>query len=288
MMSLNKILGDTDVSRQLMALISSNRLPHAIVLECGNKKIGISAAIEICKSCVCTNTTARPCGVCNSCRKVAEGIHPDVYTVRILDKKQAIGVGEIRLMISDCYVKPNESPCKVYLIFEKMTAEAQNALLKILEEPPQNVRFIIVTESASGLLQTVISRSAVFKLDDGAKPVDDSAAEEIAVLIAKAIPENMELPLLIATGKLGSDKALTIKVLDRLAEILNLALEQKYIPSGNPPQYVSEIARTLRKLSIVRLLEVVSQARTMVLQNCNMNLLITWLCAGIRKSRHNG
>lgn len=288
-MSLKDIIGDTEVCRQITSLISSHRLPHAVVLESKNTRLARSAAKEIAKACVCTSDVLRPCGRCSNCVKAEEEIHPDIYTVAITDKKQAVGVGEIRTMIADCYIKPNEAPNKVYFIFDKMTAEAQNALLKILEEPPQNVQFIVVSEASSVLLQTVLSRSTVFKIgesDSAEKSEKEKLADEIASEIAAAIPKNTELPLLIATGKLVNDKVLMLKVLERLSVILSTALEEKYIPSDNKPQYINDMVRTLRKRSIVRLLDVISQAQTMLSQNCNMNLLVTWLCANIRQSRH--
>ncbi len=288
-MSLQNILGDTEVCRQMESLINSRRLPHAVVIESKDTSLAKETALELAKSCVCSSEAIRPCGECNHCKKAAEGIHPDIYTVKILDKKQAVGVGEIRMMISDCFVKPNEAACKVYLIFDKMTVEAQNALLKILEEPPQNVQFIIVTESSTILLQTVRSRSTVFKLSESGSTqssVKDEKADEIAVEIASAIPQNVELPLLIATGKLINDKQLTQKVLERLSSYLSLALEEKYFKSGTYPLYISELSRSLRKRSLIKLLDTISKAQTMLSQNCNMNLLVTWLCANIRQSRH--
>ena len=288
-MSLNSLLGETEVCKQLSGLINSRRLPHAVVLESKNTNLAKKTANEIAKACVCSNESVRPCGHCSNCLKVQEGIHPDLYTVNIMDKKQAVGVGEIRTMISDCYVKPNEAQCKVYFIFDKMTVEAQNALLKILEEPPQNVQFIIVTESSTILLQTVLSRSTVFKIGNdipAQKDTKNEKAEEIAVEIASAIPKNIELPLLIATGKIATDKTVAFKTLERLSEFLSLALEEKYFPNSSSPQYITEMSRTLRKRSLVKLLGVVGQAQEMLARNCNMNLLVTWLCANIRQSRH--
>ncbi len=285
-MSLNDVLGDSAVCRQINSLIASKRLPHAIVLECENPDIRNSAAKEIIKAVMCSSGGMRPCGKCINCIKAEQEIHPDVYHVQILDKKQAVGVGEIRRMISECYIKPNEASGKVCLITDKMTAEAQNALLKILEEPPQNVQFIIAVQMSSSLLQTVLSRSVVFRLDENGSQVNDSQAHEIAAEIAAAIPKNMELPLMIATGKLVSDKQLTKRVLEILSEILSRALEEKYFPEKASPSYVADIERTLRKRSIVKLIEVVSKAQTMLSQNCNINLLVTWLCANIRRARH--
>ena len=288
-MSFKNILGDSEVCRQIQSLINSHRLPHALVIESKDISLAKETADELAKSCVCSSEIIRPCGKCVNCMKAAEGIHPDIYTVKITDKKQAVGVGEIRTMISDCFIKPNEARNKVYMIFDKMTTEAQNALLKILEEPPQNVQFIIVTESSTILLQTVLSRSTVFKVGDtetAESSIKDEKAQEIAVEIAAAIPNNMELPLLIATGKISGDKQLTQKVLELLSEYLSLSLEEKYFQTGRYPEYITELSRTLRKRSLIKLLDTVGQAQKMLSQNCNMNLLVTWLCANIRQSRH--
>lgn len=281
---------DFDVCRQLEELIKLNRLPHAVIVESRNNAASEKIAKNIAKACVCSDNSNRPCGKCINCYKASQNIHPDIYTVKITDKKQAVGVGEIRTMISDCYIKPNEARGKVYLIFDKMTVEAQNALLKILEEPPPNIQFVITAETSSSLLQTILSRSTVFKLDNSLNENDNNAvnekAKEIAVEIASAIPQNIELPLLIATGKLINDKALTQKVLEHLSGFFMAALEEKYFPENKQPQHISELSRTLKKRSLIKLLGTVEQAQKKLSQNCNMNLLATWLCANIRQSRH--
>ena len=85
-------------------------------------------------------------------------------------------------------------------------------------------------------MQTILSRSTVFKLDNSLNENDNNAvnekAKEIAVEIASAIPQNIELPLLIATGKLINDKALTQKVLEHLSGFFMAALEEKYFPEN--------------------------------------------------------
>ncbi len=288
-MSLENVLGKTEVCKQLSGLIASERLPHAIVFESPNSELAEKAAKEIAKACVCSGKGIRPCGICPDCVKAEKDIHPDIYKVKITDKKQAVGVGEIRSMIGECYIKPNEAGCKVFLIFDKMTIEAQNALLKILEEPPRGVFFILTAESSAALLQTILSRSTVFKLGTDAlsrSGKNDHEVEEAAAAIAKAIPKNIELPLLIAMGKLTDGKEFARNVLGRLAEILSMALEDKYFRDDNIPEYISELSRTLKKRSIVKLIDVISEAQEMITHNCNMNLLATWLCANIRQSRH--
>lgn len=288
-MSLRELIGGSEVCRQLEALIDNRRLPHSVILECKDGEQAKAAAKELAKVCVCSSQGHRPCDSCINCRKAEQGIHPDIYTVNIVDKKQSVGVGEIREMISDCYIKPNEAASKVYFIFDKMTVEAQNALLKILEEPPQGVQFIITCESSSALLRTVLSRSTVFKLNyaqDAAVNELDRRAEELALEIAQAVVQNLEYPLLIATNKLSKDKQLAAKTLEKLNGYIILALEEKFIPTGRQPKHIMDLSRSLRKKSLVRLIDVMAQAQKMLTQNCNMNLLAVWLCANIRQSRH--
>ena len=288
-MSLKDIIGDSEVCRQITALTNSRRLPHAVIIESRDQSQAKAVAKELAKISVCSSDGIRPCNLCSSCKKAQHDIHPDICCIEITDKKQFIGVGEIREMIADCYIKPNEAPEKVYVICDKMTAEAQNALLKILEEPPQNVRFIILCESSTAILKTVLSRSVLFKPGEensvGSGELD-AKAFEIAVEITEAIPKNTEMPLLVAAAKLGKDKVLAKKVFERMSEFTSLALEEKYLHKGGSPEYIAELARALRKKTLVSLIDVTFMAQTMLSQNCNMNLLATWYCAQIRQSRH--
>ena len=284
-MSFSSLPIGADVIHQLETLSDSGRIPHAVIFESRDKALAESAAKELAAAFLCESDGMRPCGVCRSCRKVRSGVHPDVYTVVTTGGKQATGVGEIRQMISECYIKPNEARGKVCFIFDKMTVEAQNALLKILEEPPQNVQFVIITEKSTLLLKTVLSRSTLFKLTAPASRTTSDEAFDTAVEIARAVPLNIELPLLGATSALVKNRETTSRVLEILADFFAQALEAKYIDSDYP-DYITEITRMLRKSSIVKLFDVVSQAQEMLSHNCNMNVLATWLCANIRESRH--
>lgn len=285
-MSFAKVLGSGEVCRQLEALSDSRRLPHAVVFESRDFELARNASVELAAAYLCESEGRRPCGICRCCRKIYAGIHPDVKSVETTGGKQATGVGEIRNMISDCYIKPNEASGKVYMIFDKMTAEAQNALLKILEEPPQNVRFIITTEKSTLLLKTVLSRSVLFKLGEDNDVVRSEEALMMAIDIARAIPESVELPLLAATSGLTKSRELTEQTLNILGEFFTQALEEKYLGERGYKDYITGISRMLKRSSIVSLLDVVKQAQEMLAHNCNMNVLATWFCANIRESRH--
>lgn len=283
-MSFAQIIGNGETASQLDALAMHGRLPHAIVFESEDGRLARAAAKETAAAFLCT-ADVKPCGVCKACRKVRDEIHPDVYTAST-GGKQAVGIGEIREMISDCYIKPNEGRGKVYFIFDKMTPEAQNSLLKILEEPPQNVQFVIVTEKSTLLLKTVLSRCALFKLSSGENDAVSAEAFAAAVDIVRAVPLNIELPLIAATSGLTKSRVFMKQVLDQLGVFFVHALEVKYLGVGGSPDYISEMSRMLTKASLVKMTEVVSQAQEMLSHNCNMNVLSTWLCANIRESKH--
>lgn len=147
-------------------LVFSNvdRLSHAYIITSPSPDEALEAAKKIAAFAVCTGVNP-PCGQCRSCRKVAENIHPDVIIVERLtdDKgklKRDINVEQVRAVSSDSVVLPNEAERKVYIIKEAhlMNLSAQNAALKLLEEPPKGVIFILCSSNTALFLPTVRSR----------------------------------------------------------------------------------------------------------------------------------
>ena len=141
-------------------------LSHAYLL-LAQPEPGLAAAGALARAMLCAapDAASRPCGRCRDCQKVEKGIHPDVITIaRQTDEKgkpkREIYVDQIRDMIADAVVLPNEAEHKVYVIrdADTMNAAAQNALLKLLEEPPRFVSILLVAASAASLLETVRSR----------------------------------------------------------------------------------------------------------------------------------
>ena len=153
-------------------------LSHAYLISAPAEE-GYAAAQELARAILCTGQEARPCGHCENCRKAEKGIHPDILTVtrQTDDKgkpKREIYVEQVRDVVADAAVLPNEADKKVYIIRDAgtMNAAAQNALLKILEEPPYFVAFILVADNAGTLLETVRSRCVIRYLhgEDAAPP----------------------------------------------------------------------------------------------------------------------
>ena len=174
----------------------SERIPHACLICAPNSESALSRARELAARAVCSGEgLLKPCGVCRDCRKVAAGIHPDVITLSraVADKgrqKQNITVDQIRVLSADAIVLPNEAKRKVYIIdeAETMNPAAQNAALKLLEEPPAAVVFLLCTVRPMQLLETVRSRCALVKLQGAEDPEGpDEAAQELAAGYLKAV-----------------------------------------------------------------------------------------------------
>ena len=141
------------------------KLSHAYIISSPSKELCIKLATELAEKSLCGAAGKRPCGVCRDCRKVLNGTHPDFIRISRLsdDKgrlKKELQVDQIRSMAADAYVLPNEAAEKVYLIedADTMNESAQNAALKLLEEPPKGVRFILCVQNPEKLLVTVRSR----------------------------------------------------------------------------------------------------------------------------------
>ena len=174
----------------------SERIPHACLICAPSTEAALEKARELASRAVCSGEgLLKPCGACRDCRKVAAGIHPDVITLtRAADdkgrQKQNITVDQIRALSADAIVLPNEAKRKVYIIdgAETMNPAAQNAALKLLEEPPAAVVFLLCTVRPMQLLETVRSRCALVKLQGAEDPEGpDEAAQELAAGYLKAV-----------------------------------------------------------------------------------------------------
>ena len=123
-----------------------------------------NAARLFANALVCTNTKTAPCGTCHACIGAKNDTNPDIVYIRPTDKK-TVSAEQAREIVADAYIKPFESAKKVYIIEDGSVLNefAQNCLLKILEEPPEYVVFIIIAPSETVLLQTVLSRCTLVR-----------------------------------------------------------------------------------------------------------------------------
>ena len=179
------------------------RLPHACLISAPTREAALKEARRLAAAAVCSGEGARPCGRCRDCRKAEAGIHPDVITVsRLTDDKgkqrTAITVDQIRALSADAVVLPNEAARKVYILdeAETMNPAAQNAALKLLEEPPADAVFLLCTVNPLLLLPTVRSRCAHVSVGGGEQDAADEAVKALAAGYLKAVAAGDEAQLL--------------------------------------------------------------------------------------------
>lgn len=192
-------------SEFLQAAAQSRRLPHCVLLV-GRPEETLPLARQTAAALLCPNG-AQPSCACGVCRRVRAGIHPDVG---LLDKGESlISVEDVRELRASAFVAPLEADGKVYIVChaQNMNAAAQNAALKILEEPPQGVRFLLLCENHSAMLETVRSRCMTVVLggaDEGERESggDRGQAQAQAEEFAQALCADDELSLYLACMKL--------------------------------------------------------------------------------------
>ncbi len=151
--------GNTRAKQTLTAAIQGGRLCHAYLIE-GEDGIGKTAfALHFASAVLCTGKD-KPCGDCPACYKAERLIHPDLHLYLSDNKKNSFHVKAVRDIKESVYTRPNDGDYKVYILCraENMTAEAQNALLKMLEEPPEDTVFFLTCRNRMKIPTTVLSR----------------------------------------------------------------------------------------------------------------------------------
>lgn len=166
-MLMPRIFGNEDSKRAIYNSIMARRLPQAIILEGDDGSGRMTFAREIAAAAVCMREGRDlPCGECKYCRRIREGITPDVVIVRREEKKTQITVDAVRAMSEQVRNGPCELPMLFFIIedADTMNHQAQNAWLLTLENPPEDVGFILLCENERNLLETVRSRAPTFRM----------------------------------------------------------------------------------------------------------------------------
>ncbi|MBR5767931.1 MAG: hypothetical protein IKX86_04595 [Clostridia bacterium] len=161
MIPQNYLLGNERLRDYILALSEKKRFPGSMIISGPEGSGRHTAARLIAMSLCCTGSEDRPCFGCLFCRKILDGVSPDVIFTGPKKGLKSIGVDDVRQLKADAFIAPTECSAKVYVLenAERMTVSAQNAMLKIFEEPPAGVYFILLCDSASSLLPTIRSRA---------------------------------------------------------------------------------------------------------------------------------
>lgn len=185
MSGFKDVVGHADIIQYIQNAVTEDKVSHAYILN-GERGSGKKLLASLfAQTLQCERGGNEPCYECHSCKQALSGNHPDIITVRH-EKPSSISVDEIRVQVNeDIQVKPYSSKYKIYIIPEAdlMTQQAQNALLKTIEEPPAYAILILLTENAQKLLPTICSRCVMLKL----RNIKDQ-------LVKKYLMENLQIP----------------------------------------------------------------------------------------------
>lgn len=274
-------------SHAISTAIETGRLSHALILEGKDEESRFAAAKEIARAVLCTGEN-KPCDSCSACRKCEKDIHPDVHFLQKEEDSTMIKIDAVRSIRAKALVVPNEGSKSIFIIREAqyMNTQAQNALLKILEEPSKYILFILTCPSRSAFLETIVSRATAYSLGEeeytkSADPAEEKG-KELANELLNIFISLSEFYFLQKTAVFMKDKPLFKAVLSAMIPIIRDAV---IIQSGGK-ELISDCEDTARKIAsgltqkkAVSLLMSVQELYDTVSMNANHNLSITRLSA---------
>ena len=260
-----RLYGNESIKARLGSAILSDRQNHALLITGPDGSGKNTLAIEISAALNCENKNSSlsplPCGVCNTCRRIYEGNYTDIKRLRRDSSKATIGVEELRLFREDMFLSSTESEHKIYIIEEadKMTPNAQNALLKVLEEPPNAVMILLLSEESDKILTTIKSRAQLITMQrfTPSEIADYVTDKGITSLDKKRLTED----IMSADGRIGK----AIEILDSPEEVeadrmlveniisalrIGAPYSELYTAVTSLPQKRAELSEVLDELSM--------------------------------------
>lgn len=206
MAAFQDIIGQEQIKEHLQNALSTKKISHAYIIN-GEKSSGKEFIAKVFAMALqCEKGGVEPCQECHSCKQALSDNQPDIIKVTH-EKPNTISVDDIRAQINnDVAIKPYSSPYKVYIMneAEKMTVQAQNAILKTLEEPPEYAVIILLTTNVNSLLPTILSRCVVLNM----KPVADEKVRKYLMEQLQVPDYKAEVCVAFARGNIGKAKAL--------------------------------------------------------------------------------
>lgn len=205
-MGFGALLGNDRLKANLTESLAKGHISHCYLISGPEGSGKHTLARLLAAAILCQSSSDKPCGVCTPCRKVLDGNHPDYITVDDPEKK-TVSVELIRQARADVFIQPNESEHKIYQFprAQDMGLSGQNALLKVLEEPPAYGVFLLLSDNPDALLPTVRSRCTELKMQ--ALP-PEVLEKQLAADFPQASPEDIAGAMERSGGFLGQARAL--------------------------------------------------------------------------------
>lgn len=246
MAGFQDIIGQEQIKEHLQNALTTGKVSHAYIIN-GEKSSGKEFIAKIfAMTLQCEQGGMEPCNECRSCKQSLSKNQPDIIYVSH-EKPNSIGVDDIRAQVNnDVAIKPYSSKHKVYIIneAEKMTPQAQNAILKTLEEPPAYAVIILLVSNINTLLPTILSRCVVLNM----KPVRDA-------LVKKYLMEELQVPdykaevcVAFARGNVGKAKMLAAS-----EEFENVKAEALSLLKYIKDMEIQEIVAAIKKINEYKL-----------------------------------
>lgn len=238
MSGFKDVVGHKDIIKYIQNAVSQNKLSHAYILNgqrgSGKKMLARLFAMTL----QCESGQSEPCGECRSCKQTKSDNQPDIITIKH-EKPASISVDDIREQLNgDILIKPYSSPYKIYIIpqADLMTVQAQNALLKTLEEPPEYAVIFLLTENADSLLPTIRSRCVMLKL----RNIKDKLVKKYLMEELRVPDYQAEICAAFAQGNIG--RAIMLAKSEHFNEIKDEAIQLlKYLNDMELHEIVSAI-----------------------------------------------
>ena len=201
MPGFEEIVGHEQIVTHLKSAMKLGKVSHAYILS-GEKGCGKKLLADVfAETLQCEKGGTEPCGSCHSCVQAQSGNHPDIIHL-MHEKPNSISVDDVRTQIvNDVLIKPYSGKYKIYIVpdAEKMTAAAQNALLKTIEEPPAYAVILLLANNASALLPTILSRCVMLSL----KPVADDKVKQYLMEHVQVPDYEADVCVAFAQGNIG-------------------------------------------------------------------------------------
>jgi len=320
-----KIYGNRLATDTIQNMSAKDRMAHSFLIY-GDSGLGKKTLADyLAMVLVCENEN-KPCGQCRSCKNAQSHSHPDIIYAEHSGKMGGFSVETVRNICSDAYIKPNNSDIKIYLFTDadNITVQAQNSLLKLIEEPPSYAYFIFTATDRNVILETI--RSRIISVSASEVSFD----ETVQALAEKGIPESEARGAAeIFSGNIGrcleylqsdsmktavdltkkitdciinrdeygvlrhltdasADKALFKSVLGMLDRIIRDAMAVRYSPDSLTGCYregAHNLSSGLTLLACEKLHGAVSEAYSLIDKNVNIKLTASVLCGDIAAFR---
>lgn len=324
-MSEIKIFGNSHILNTFENMSKNDRMAHSFLIY-GEKGLGKKTIADyLCALLVCESEN-KPCFSCRSCSIAMEKCHPDIIYAEHSGKLGGFSVETIRNICADAYIKPNNGESKVYVLTDadNITIQAQNSLLKLIEEPPSYAYFIFTASSKNIFLETVLSRIISLSVSEvseeealealSLKGISSEDAEKAYSVFygnigmcmeylnsdtlqqavkytteaVQAVLSGKEYDLLLSLTSASSDKAMFKSVVSMLDKAIRDALVIKFKEDcaiGCCRELSKKISMSMTMASCRKMHEACNEANSLVDRNVNIKLIASNLCAHLMNSR---